>query len=144
MALTDAIKEAIRNNLPEQTAEELRKYIEETNSLKDNVKYFKDQLHKVTEMSQGYLDDIKELTHKLANYQNIEQREKDLLAKEKQIALTELSEVKEKEKVVLMQGLVNAIFRNKTIMHMQCSSGYDAQYPGGPYNKTNNTTIEEV
>lgn len=144
MALTDAIKDAIKKNLPEQVAEELRSYIEEAKAQAENLKHISTQLKEAHYFEKQLTEEIEQLKNKLKSYQNLEQREKDVLAKEKQIALTELSEVKEKEKVVLMQGLVNAIFRNKTIMHRNSSFGNDAQYPGGSYNKTNNTTIEEV
>ena len=137
MSLDNAIKEAIKKNLPEQTAEELRRYIEETTSLKDNLKHVQKQYSELDKNYEIRGNEISELRKQLLKYQDIENREKTVLAQEKHIALTELSEVKEKEKVMLMKELCSAVFRNKLLMHQTTTSGNEAPYPGGFFNKNN-------
>ena len=149
MSLSKDIEEAIKKNLSESVATELRKYLEDAEQTKKALVVANNDLDAVKERYNKSIDERVALERKLSTFKDIENRENNLKAAEKHLALSELSLKKEEEKVKMMFSLCEIVFRNKHITYSSYENGFrgvmtsQGYRDNQPFNSNTTTTIQE-
>ncbi len=146
MTLSNDIQEAIRKSLPEQTASELKKYLEQAEADKKTIMV----LQKKNEDTENRLKEANDERHKLLGYRNkesnLEQREFEVSKREVELIhsqeLNKIQALCEREKTIMALDVVRTVFKSQPVGYaFRKEVSESAQEPqGGNYGGTTCTS----
>lgn len=146
MLITE-IQKLVQQHLPEATAGELKKFIQEAEFVKEELKEVKQQLQEITTDRDYQKQQFMELYQQRAKWFALEDKEQELKKREEAIEKTilEIQLKSSQESLSKVYNLVEIVFKNPRLTYSESSNvPYRDQYGNScTLNGSKFTTVEE-